>query len=75
MGSRATVKGLRVMQLLAASLVMLLTTIPALAAQSPDEVSEDPAPVGQDKPAPVESPTGPPGVFQESASTLLESSS
>lgn len=49
------------MQLLAASLTMLLATVPALAAQSPDEVSEGPAPVGQDKPAPGESPTGPPG--------------
>jgi hypothetical protein len=65
MGSRATVKRLRVMQLLAASLTMLLATVPALATQSPDEVSEDLTPVGQDKPAPgespVESPTGPPG--------------
>src|SRR5215207_4812639 len=68
MGSRATVNRLRVMQLLAASLTMLLATVPALAAQSPDEVSEDPTAVGRDKPgpaapgeSPVESPTGPPG--------------
>jgi hypothetical protein len=71
MGSRATVKvrrRLRVIQLLAASLTMLLATVPALAAQSPDEISEDPTPVGRDMPgpaapgeSPVESPTGPPG--------------
>jgi hypothetical protein len=68
MGSRATVKRLRVMQLLAASLAVLMATVPALAAQSPDEVFEGPAPVGQDEPgptapgeSPVESPTGPPG--------------
>ena len=66
MGSRAAGKSLHVMQLLAASLTMLLATVPALAAQSPDEVSEGPAPVGQDEPgptapekSPVESPTGP----------------
>jgi hypothetical protein len=58
MGSRATVKELRVMQLLAAALAMLLTSIPALAAQSPGEVSEDLAPAGQDRPAPVEPPAG-----------------
>ena len=49
------------MQVLAAALAMLLTSIPALAAQSPDEVSEDPASAGQDRPAPVEPPAGTPG--------------
>ena len=52
------------MQLLAASLTMLLATVPALAAQSPAEVSEYPVPVGREEPgpaAPGESPPGPPG--------------
>jgi len=69
MGNRATVKRLRVMQLLAASLTMLLATVPALAAQSPEENSKVPVPVNRDElgPAapgesPVESSTGrPPG--------------
>jgi hypothetical protein len=82
MGSRATARKLRVMQLLAASLTMLLATVPALATQSPDEVSEDLTPVGQDKPAlgesPVESPTGPPGgvpgICAHAPGALLESS-
>jgi hypothetical protein len=57
-----------VMQLLAASLTMLLATVPALAAQSPDEVSDGPTPAGRDEPGPA-APEESPGESPVEAST------
>ena len=73
MGNRAAGnkrRRLHVVSLLAVSLAMLLASVPALAAQAPDSISEeDTAPINQNKPtqgppggSPVEPPAAPPGI-------------
>ena len=74
MGSRAAGKRprkLRMLPLIAASLVMVLVSVPALAAQAADVVPADPAaPPVQDDPAP-EPPGAAPGVCDHAAGEFL----
>jgi hypothetical protein len=74
MGSRAVgkrLRQLRMLPLIAASLVMVLASVPALAEQATDVVPADPAtPPGQDDPA-SESPRGAPGVCDHAAGEFL----
>lgn len=74
MGSRAAGKRprkLRMLPLIAASLVMTLASVPALAAQATDVVPADPpVPPGQDDPA-FEPPGAAPGVCDHAAGEFL----